>query len=53
MEIYESSLENMDADITNSAAWETAETSAEIPHWWRGTTNQKQHPDLGSDASSV
>ena len=47
------------------------EKSAEIPCWWRvttqiwvvlligwinfsrGTTNQKQYPDLGSDASSV
>ena len=43
------------------------ETSAEIPYWWRVTTqiwlvvpggkfdsaNQKHYPDLGSDASSV
>ena len=38
------------------------ETSAEVPYWWRittqirvprGTTNQKHHPDLGSDTSSV
>ena len=38
------------------------ESSAEIPYWWRvttqiwvprGTTNQKHHPDRGSDTSSV
>jgi len=27
MEMYESSWENMDADITNNAAWETADIS--------------------------
>ena len=47
-------------NTTGTVGWEntrrqlvSSRKSPEIPYWWRGTTNQKRYPDLGTDASSV